>query len=183
MSLPTKPYTFTNGATADGGQVDDTFDAIFAALSAGGLDPTVFAAGALSSREVKLTPVVLDLAATSQSLSGTLADITGASLTVTPAVASKLLIVARVGLTAAVVGGSPASAGCSIVLDGTPTIGGGIVGVVGSNFDAVLGSSVAFGMLSLSAAAHTVKLQASVTGGGSGVVSGRSQMAGLLVAA
>lgn len=183
MSLPTKPYTFTNGTTADGGQVDDTFDALFAALSAGGLDPTVFAASALGSREVGLDVVGVDVAASNQTLNGTLTDVTGATFNVTPVVASKLLIASRVGLTAIAVSGNEGLAGTSIVLDGTATIGGSIVGAAWPAGSTTVAASIAFGVLSLSAAAHTIKLQANVTGSGSGQVTGRSQMWGLLVAA
>ena len=53
MTLPTDPYNFTNGATADAEQVDARFAALFAALSAGGLDPSVFAAGAVPASKLE----------------------------------------------------------------------------------------------------------------------------------
>lgn len=179
MSLPVDPYTFTNGTTADGVQVNARFAQLYAALAAGGLDPTVFAASALTSREVGLDVVGVDIASTGQSLTGMLTDVTGSSFTVTPATASKLLIVSRIGL---VVSGSAGLGGSSIVLDGTATIGGSIVGTDG-NVGQTYGTSVALGALTLSAAAHTIKLQVNVTGGGAGGVNGRTQIVGLLVAA
>lgn len=183
MSLPVKPYTFTNGSTADGTQVNANFDQLFAALSAGGLDPTVFAAGALTSREVGLDVVGVEVAATNQVLTGTLTDITGATFTVTPSVESKLLIAARVGLTAISTPADLTQAGTSIVLDGAATVGGSTVGAAWPAGSTTVAASIAFGVLSLSAAAHTIKLQASKTGSGFGQVTGRSQMFGLLVAA
>ena len=53
MTLPTDPYNFTNGSTADAEQVDARFAALFAALSAGGLDPSVFAAGTVPASKLE----------------------------------------------------------------------------------------------------------------------------------
>ena len=179
MSLPVDPYTFSNATTADAAQVNARFAQLYAALAAGGLDPTVFAASALGSREVGLDVVGVDLASTGQNLTSTLTDVSGSSFTVTPTTASKLLIVSRIGLA---VSGSAGLGGSSLVLDGTATIGGSIVGVDDPGV-IVYGTSIALGILSLSAAAHTIKLQVNVTGGGTGAVNGRTQIAGLLVAA
>lgn len=185
MSLPVDPYTFTNGTTADGGQVNARFAQLYAALAAGGLDPTVFAASALGSREVGLDVVGVEIAATSQVLTGTLTDITGATFSVTPTTASKLLVAFRCGLTATVSSGTDVTAGTSLLLDGTATIGGSTVVAGGANGNIVGGASVGFGSLSLSAAAHTIKLQSQMTAGAAGaaVVTGRTQIVGILVAA
>lgn len=53
MALPTDPYNFSNGDTADAEQVDARFAALFAALSAGGLDASVFAAGAIPASKIQ----------------------------------------------------------------------------------------------------------------------------------
>lgn len=57
MTLPTDPYNFTNGTTADAEQVDARFAALYAALSAGGLDAAVLASEAWTAS----TPTVTQL--------------------------------------------------------------------------------------------------------------------------
>lgn len=46
MTLPSDPYNFTNGNTADAEQVDARFAALYAALAAGGLDAEALASQA-----------------------------------------------------------------------------------------------------------------------------------------
>lgn len=84
MTLPTDPYNFTNGATADAEQVDARFSPLYAALN-GALEPRNFAAGFGAAQRATLT--------TAFNLSeGGPADITGMSLTVTPVVASTAIV-------------------------------------------------------------------------------------------
>ncbi|HMS60688.1 MAG TPA: hypothetical protein PKD63_00290 [Solirubrobacteraceae bacterium] len=55
MTLPTDPYNFTNGSTADAEQVDARFAALYAALSAGGLDAAVLASEAWTASTPTVT--------------------------------------------------------------------------------------------------------------------------------
>lgn len=182
MSLPVDPYTFANGATADGVQVNSRFNALFAALSAGGLDPTVFAASALTSREVGLDTVSLDIGSTGQSLSTSAVTLTGATFAVTPATASYLLVAVRVGLT--VIASAGASSAASVSL-----LDNGALAALGSTFsispqtDSVTaaGTSLVLARVALSAALHTFTVTGTAASG-SAQVTGRTQIMGLLVA-
>ena len=57
MALPTDPYTFVDGTTADADEVNARFDALFDALSAGGLDAEVLASQAWTAEVPSLTGV------------------------------------------------------------------------------------------------------------------------------
>lgn len=58
MALPTDPYNFTNGATADAEEVDARFAALYAALAAGGLDAEALASQAWTAWTPTITTIV-----------------------------------------------------------------------------------------------------------------------------
>lgn len=185
MSLPVKPYTFANGTTADALQVNANFDQLYAALAAGGLDPSVFAASALGSREVGLDLHGVQVGPTGQVLTNTWTDLTAAAWTVTPETASTLLVVFRAGLKCEVLSGQQTSASVALLIDGVTIFTGSSVIAGGSNGVVVGGVSVGFGSQPISAGAHSVKLQGQMATGSAGaaIVSGYAQAVGLLVAA
>lgn len=95
MTLPTDPYNFTNGSTADAEQVDARFAALFAALSAGGLDAAALASEAWTAHTPTLTGVAGSSNVLSQRyvklgrtvvLQGQLTLGTGGSLTADPTI-------------------------------------------------------------------------------------------------
>lgn len=57
MALPTDPYTFVDGTTADADEVNARFDALFNALSPGGLDVEALASQAWTAHTPSLTGV------------------------------------------------------------------------------------------------------------------------------
>lgn len=184
MSLPVDPYNFTNGTTADAEQVDSRFAQLYAALSAGGLDPMVFAASALTSREVGLD-VVGTTFAPNEAIGTSMADVTGATFNVAPVVASYLLLAAYIDVDVLNNGaGGSRVVSTQLLADGGGAVPGSRVGAnagAGAGTARVIAPSIIVTRVSLSAAAHTLKLQASVSGPGSATAHAGA-MFGLLTA-
>ena len=163
MPVPNDPHTFADGGTADGEQVNERFDPLYAALD-GALDDDNVAS--FTSKILKPT-----LGRVQPSADVTLP--TGApgaktdlcSLSITPVVASKLIVVQHV----AVAGSSGAGALESWMsvdgvdrVDETPPVSAlGALITTGE-----YANLVAADVLDLTAAAHTVKLRARWNGPG-----------------
>lgn len=121
-----------------------------------------------------------------QALTGSYADLAGASMSLSPVVASYVYLVTYVDFTA--VSNSNGGGGGSAVCDGQILLDGGAAGSIsgvastqnstsGASFT-VRGAGVGLARLVLSAGSHTVKLQAKVTTGGAGG-SGTAGVSGL----
>lgn len=181
MPVPSDPYNFTNGTTADGDQVDARFAPLYAALDHALDDDNV----------ASFTSAVLKLSVGRVQPSADVTLTTGApgpktdlcSLSITPSVASKLLVVQHV----AVAGSNGAgSAESWMNVDGTDRVDSSppvaSLGAIVTTGDYT--TLVAADVLDLTAAAHTVKLRARWNG--AGIVSAQRQGSGfayLLVAA
>ena len=161
MPVPSDPYDFTNGATADAEQVDARFAPLYAALD-GALDDENVAA--FTSAVLKLSVGRVQPAANvTLNASGVKTDL--CSLAITPTVASKLVIVQHVSVL-----GSTGAGGVEswISVDGAdrvdlspPVQSYGAIGYAGE-----IATLAAADVVDLTAAAHTIKLRARWDGPG-----------------
>lgn len=175
MPVPTDPYNFANGATADGDQVDARFAPLFAALN-GGLDDTnvaAFTSAVLKPSLGRVQPsadVTLPTGAP-----GAKTDL--CSLSITPTVASKLIVVQHVAVAGSSGAGSLESwmsvDGVDRVDSSPPVSALGALITTGE-----YANLVAADVLDLTAAAHTVKLRARWNG--PGITSARRQGTGFV---
>lgn len=177
--VPSDPFDFTNGATADADQVDARFAPLYAALD-GALDDENVASFTSAVLKPTIGRVGLPTADVTIPTGSVKTDL--CSLSITPTVASKLLVVHYAAIST--------GAGAGFVrtwmsVDGTervsssPPVAAG-VGVI----DAGGVNPVGVDVLDLTAAAHTVKMRADWDGPGSLIaVRGYTGFAYLLVAA
>ena len=163
MPVPSDPYNFTNGTTADGDQVDARFAPLFAALNHALDDENVasFTSAVLKLLVGRVQPSTDLIALATGSVKTDLC-----TLSITPSVASKLLVVQTVVVAAGSQAGSVES---WLNLDGTDRCDSSppveALGAVVSSGEYV--NLVAVDVLDLTAAAHTVKLRARWAGSGS----------------
>ena len=179
MPVPTDPYDFVAHTTASADQVDQRFAPLYAALNHGLDDANV---AALTSAVLKLSVGRVQPAANVNLVAGSVkTDL--CSLSITPTVASKLLVFHH----AAILGSSGLGGVESwLSLDGTDRVDASppveAVGAIVSSGE--IATLAAVDVLDLTAAAHTVKLRARWAGPGTIVASrAGTGFAYLLVAA
>lgn len=155
MPVPSDPYDFTNGATADAEQVDARFAPLYAALD-GALDDENVAA--FTSEVLKLTVgrVGLPTSDVTIPIGSVKTDLCSVSLT--PAVASKLLVLHHATISSGNVSGFVRS---WINVDGTDRVSASPPVAAGDGIIDAGGASL-FGVdvVDLTAASHTIKLRA-----------------------
>lgn len=183
MGLINKLYTFVNGPgnLIDATQVNADLDALFTLLSGapsggtqGNLDYTNVSNGKWPSRVLAPT-VGIQTSTTQLALTTAAQDQAGSSFTVTPAVASNLLV----ALTADLYWTNDKDqvdryAYAQLNLDGTLQGEPARIGAWGSSAETwqpkAFGTVGSVYLLSLSAAAHTLKVQGWIDAGGTGTV-------------
>jgi hypothetical protein len=147
-----------------------------------GLTEGYFADAAVTSRKFKPTTGIVQATAGNTLLEAGYKDIPGSELTLTPAVASKLVVVATFGLNVNGGGGVGANAQGTInldVADQTRSAKWGQGGATQVWIETTMAQSYA---LSLTAAAHTIKLRAKVPTGAAESVGGNCSFLYMLAA-
>lgn len=165
MSLPADPGNFSAGLPATAAGVNARFAPLYAALSAGGLDPAAFAAAA-----IPLSKLATDAKAKAGSavqtggaytLTTSYADLPGAGVTWTPPVASWALLLG-VATFRFSIGATASAAGYAYIdVDGVQQgfAGRALFGQSGGVSVAFEQTVFCMAIVALTAAAHTAKLK------------------------